>query len=168
MQNDARLITLALHRELDRGRDAVDVGEVSAVARQQNDVAEAVVGERLQQSSIIALNVSGETVKEPAKAMVVGKAGPDDRRDQGLADLERDAAGHLGADQRIGEQRHVRAVLLDRCALQDDRVKAVREGGLDLRPRHFFEQNRSRHGGIIPQGDLRRARSHARRTETGV
>ena len=56
------------------------------------------------------------------------------------ADALRDAAADLGRDDRVGQQRAVRAVLLGRAGRDDDRLGAL-EGGPDLRIGHLAQEH---------------------------
>ena len=129
---------LGVGLEVRAARDEIEVRPVRAVAVQQDDLLEPVVGERLRDVEHVMHEVLEVVVDRPGKVHHVARVAVGDRREhEHLAgDLATGAERDLGRAEDVDVERQVRPVLLDGAA-RDDADLPELDRVLDLRPRQL-------------------------------
>ncbi len=137
---------------------------VVVVAVEQHDPAEADGGQAGDHVLDEGHERRDPDVDEPGEPDVRVRQAVVDRRGDDRADVRGDAPCDLGRDERIGEQRTVRAVLLGRADRHDHGV-VIGEETLHLGARHLAEE----HGRRLHQAPpwFRLTRATDRRTGSG-
>jgi hypothetical protein len=126
-------------RRLEHASGVRERRAIAAVGWKEHDRAKAVVCEALDEVADDEMKGLGAQRQRSGPVHVVlGAADRDGRRTEGVESLSQQRPQAL-AEQRVGLEREVRAMLLDRAEGHDDAVAAPIEGSADVPPGHCAE-----------------------------